>query len=304
MNFRFIILLSIFIFGAVRGYSQDLPARDSLSLLSDSALFHSNYNDADFIPGDFSFVPAEILYDCIWDNYNIRYKSEILPSKKDTVMIPLIGQDDNCFVTPFQGKVISGFRTPRRKNHTGTDVKLSKGDSVLCAFDGKVRLARTYSGYGLLVLVRHNNGLETIYSHLSKILVKENQYISAGEIIGLGGRTGRATTDHLHFESRLFGIPFNSEKYIDFENAELKGDTLYYINGHIELRLEDFPSAPASNELIAGSVKGDGIAYKIQKGDTLSAIARKYNTSVNRICQDNNITVTKTLKIGEVLVIR
>lgn len=281
-----------------------MTTRDTLLLLTDSLAFETQYQDHPYVPSDVMFIPAEVMYNCMWDNYNIRYRSEILPEKTDTLAISLIGPDDNCFVTPFQGKVISGFMTPRRRNHTGTDIKLSKGDTVLCAFDGKVRLARTFSGYGLLVLVRHNNGLETIYSHLSKILVKENQFVNAGDVIGLGGRTGRATTEHLHFESRLFGIPFNSEKYIDFENAELKGDTLYYINGKVELRLEDFPSKSTSAPMIANAGSGESVPYRIQKGDTLSAIARRYNTSVNRICQDNSITPAKTLKIGEVIYIR
>lgn len=299
-----IVILSLLIFCFSSAYSIELQRTDTLHQHSDTGYIQPFQTDSLYFSSDFSFVPAEVMYNYNWNNSNIRYQTEILPGKTDTVTIPLIGPDDNCFETPFQGKVISGFRTPRRKNHTGTDIKLRKGDTIACAFDGKVRLARTFSGYGLLVLVRHNNGLETIYSHLSKILVKENQTIYAGDVVGLGGRTGRATTDHLHFESRLFGIPFNSEKYIDFQNAELLADTLYYLNGRVALCLSDFKEQAPAQQLITSATEGEAFVHKVQKGDTLSAIARKYNTSVSRICENNNITAKKILKIGEPLVIR
>jgi murein DD-endopeptidase MepM/ murein hydrolase activator NlpD len=289
-------------------YGQEITNPDSLMMLPDSLLADSVYSGIGIIPADLSFVPAEVMYNCIWDNHNIRYQSAVLPQKTDTIVIPLEGPEDNCFVSPIIGKVISGYRTPRRKNHSGTDVKLKKGDSIYCAFDGKVRLARTFHGYGLLVLVRHHNGLETLYGHLSKILVKENEFIKAGDVVGLGGRTGRATTDHLHFESRLYGVSFNSEKYIGFETAELKADSLFYINGRVETSLSDFPQPKpiSTSNVIAGVEAGNGesFSHEIRKGDTLSAIAKKYNTSVSAICQSNNITPRKVLKIGDKLIIK
>lgn len=296
LKLRIILLLILsFCFAVI--YSQNFPAKDSLIVHTDSVLLAPENK---YFSPEFLLVPGEVMYNGIWDNINIRYQSEILPEKNDTIRLPLIGEYDNCFVLPVSGKVISKFMAPGRRNHKGTDIKLSKGDSVFCAFDGKVRLARTFSGYGQLVLIRHNNGLETIYSHLSKTMVKENQFVDAGTLVGLGGRTGRATTDHLHFESRIYGIPFDSEKYIDFETGQLKGDTLYYISGRIELQLEDFPKQSPKT----GTIAGDAIVHKIVKGDTLSALAIKYNTTISRICQDNNILPTKTLRIGEILLIK
>ncbi len=306
MNIRFFIS-SLLILGFSAGYGQEFIDADSLYLFPDSLAVDSVYEGIGIIPADLSFVPAEVMYNCIWDNHNIRYQSAILPPKTDTIIIPLEGPADNCFISPIKGKVISGYRTPRRKNHTGTDVKLKKGDTVRCAFDGKVRLARSFHGYGLLVLVRHNNGLETLYGHLSKLLVKENDFIEAGDVVGLGGRTGRATTDHLHYESRVYGVSFDSEKYLDFETGQFKFDTLYYINGRIEPCLEDFPAPRIATNLIAGnsqSLEEGAISHEIRKGDTLSAIARKYNTSVSEICQVNNISPKKVLKIGEKLIIK
>lgn len=306
MNIR-ILITSLLILCISVSYGQELTDADSLFLLPDSLSTDSVYSGIGIIPADLSLVPAEVMYNSIWDNHNIRYQSAILPPKTDTIIIPLEGPSDNCFVSPMKGKVISGYRTPRRKNHTGTDVKLKKGDTVRCAFDGKVRLARSFHGYGLLVLVRHNNGLETLYGHLSKLLVKENEFIEAGDVVGLGGRTGRATTDHLHYESRIYGVSFDSEKYLDFESAQLKYDTLYYINGRIEPCLEDFPAPRSVSNIIAAnsqSPEEGAIAHEIRKGDTLSAIARKYNTSVHQICQVNNISPKKVLKIGDKLIIK
>ncbi len=280
---------------------------DSLKFSADSAAFDSLNNRIDYIPHDFSLIPSELLYNHIWDNTNIRTQAQKLPLKGDTVTIVLKGPTDESYVHPVNiGKVISQYRTKRRKNHTGTDVKLALGDSVYCAFDGKVRLAQSYYGYGKLVLVRHNNGLETVYGHLSKILVEENQDVCAGDLIGLGGRTGRATTEHLHFETRLFGEPFDSEKYIDFETQALKSDTIYQINKRVEASLSKFPkpNAAGNTEIIAGANEDFSVFHKIRSGDTLSAIARKYNTTIQGLCMANNITPKKTLKIGTVLKVK
>jgi murein DD-endopeptidase MepM/ murein hydrolase activator NlpD len=193
--------------------------------------------------------------------------------------------------------------------HTGTDIRLNSGDTVRSAFDGRVRLAKRFNGYGNLVLVRHNNGLETIYAHLKAIKVKANDSIKAGDLVGLGGRTGRATCNHLHFETRLFGEPFDSNKYIDYETFTLRTDKIYYRNGQFEIDPNNFNNKPVEENypVVAshkGSVKTSGKGagkHVIRNGDSLSTIARRYNTTVKKICVKNNITAQKTLKVGSVL---
>lgn len=292
------LLLSGFAFLA----AQVLPDAP-VELLVDSCQNLTPHFPGEIVPLPESVIPANDLYLGLWDNLNIRYNRQLLPLPSDTLIIPLHGPGDNCFVVPIIGRVTSPFMSPRRRYHTGTDVKLFRGDTVRCAFDGRVRLARYYHGYGNMVLVRHHNGLETLYGHLQKILVKENQNISAGEIIGLGGRTGRATTEHLHFETRIFGIPFDSEKYIDFATGTLKTDTLYYLGEKVAVSLEEF-NLPGSSrgDLLAESTSAPQV-YTIRKGDTLSAIARRYNTTVNQLCQANNIRPDKILRIGQTLII-
>jgi hypothetical protein len=220
--------------------------------------------------------------------------------------------------------------------HTGTDIKLNSGDSVHCAFDGKVRLAKRFNGYGNMVLIRHKNGLETIYGHLKVIKVKENDFVKAGDVIGLGGRTGRATCDHLHFETRLFGEPFDNSKYIDFNNYCLRSNHVYYKNRKFEIEPADFDKkhlhvdkpAVAANKTVevtdslvaktspASDKSGTATSSKapvktkttvkaskhvIRNGDNLWVIAKKYHTTVNKLCAINNISAQKTLKVGSTL---
>jgi len=161
-----------------------------------------------------------------WNNKDIRLNSDKSFNKNTTYILPLLSQNDHRFVFPYKGKIISPFGYRGRKVHAGTDIKLALNDEVYAAFDGEVRMAKRYSGYGNLVVIRHPNGLETCYGHLNKIKVKINQEVKAGDLIGLGGRTGRASTTHLHFETRFMGDAFNSSKLLDYDNYSLKSDTL------------------------------------------------------------------------------
>lgn len=129
--------------------------------------------------------------------------------------------DVSEYVTPCPGHVTSnyGYRSRFRRMHYGIDLKLQVGDTVRAAFSGKVRLTKyERRGYGYYVVIRHTNGMETVYGHLSRFLVKPDQYVKAGEPIALGGNTGRSTGAHLHFETRYLGIPINPTAIIDFDN--------------------------------------------------------------------------------------
>lgn len=292
------ILTLAFILFAFYANSQ-IVIPDTLNFENTEAEFDSLLNEFEELENDSLSSTDETLYKNIWNTTQLRYPANTLPAKDDTVVITFYEPNDKKFYFPVNGKVISKYGYRGRRMHTGTDIKLSPGDSVRSAFDGRVRLAKRFSGYGNLVLVRHNNGLETIYAHLKSISVKVNDSVKAGDLLGLGGRTGRATTDHLHFETRLFGEPFDSNKYIDFDKKELRSEVIYYKNKQFEIDLENFRKKPTNN---LASNSADGITrHVIRKGDTLSGIARKYNTSVKRICTANNITPQKILKIGSVL---
>lgn len=243
------------------------------------------------------FEQVDSLYKNIWNSTQIRYGVNLV-SKSDTIAIGLTGNEKYCH--PCDGKVISKFGRRGRRQHTGTDIKLHHGDSVRCVFDGRVRIAKRLSGYGNMVLVRHNNGLETLYAHLSSIKVSVNDTLKAGDLIGLGGRTGRATTEHLHFETRLFGEPFDSSIYIDFEKGALKSDTIYYNNHRFATNLIDLRKKAQVKTVTSSSVlaAGESTVHVVQPGDSLWRIARKYGTSVTKIANDNKIGIDQVLKIG------
>ena len=244
----------------------------------------------------------ETIYKNVWNSTQIKYPANTLPNKNDTITISLLSAGDSPFVMPVKGQILSKFGIRHRRMHTGTDIRLNSGDTVRSAFDGRVRLAKKFNGYGNLVLVRHNNGLETIYAHLKSIKVKVNDTIKAGDLIGLGGRTGRATCNHLHFETRLFGEPFDPNKYIDYNTFTLQADKVFYKNKQFVTNLADLRDKPApENKLLLASSGADASKHVIRKGDNLSSIARKYNTTVKKLCANNKITAQKTLKVGSVI---
>lgn len=217
-----------------------------------------------------------------------------------------------------------GYRRSFRRQHYGTDIKVYVGDTIRAAFTGKVRVvAFNRRGYGKYVVIRHNNGLETLYGHLSAQLVDENQEVKAGEPIGLGGNTGRSTGSHLHFETRFLGRFIDPEKMFDFDAQDVLGD--YYLFSSVGrsriLTAEEGRKLP-SNEVLA-SVGGPTFeadkeaqskqfqaqrmeslrsqVHKVKQGDNLSAIAKKYGTTVSRLCKLNNITTSTVLRVGQIL---
>lgn len=241
---------------------------------------------------DSFFIPSDVLYKNRWDTLYIRTGRVNLSEIHDSVIIRLNNPDETPFHFPYKGKLISKYGWRSGRFHAGMDIKLNQGDTIVSAFDGKVRIARVMSGYGKMIVIRHTNGLETVYSHLSKIIVGINQEVKAGQPIGLGGRTGRATTTHLHFETRYLGEHFNPDRIIDFENHTLIRDTLL-IN-------KAFWQPAKANTIASGHDEGsaDKKYHTIKSGDTLSAIARRHKTSVKRLCQLNGIKENKVLRIG------
>ena len=147
---------------------------------------------------------------------------------KDTVWLCLTEDSNKGFKIPVPGVTTSRYGIRNGKNHNGIDLNLKTGDTVCAAWSGKVRYAKfNDGGFGNLVIIRHHNGLETFYAHLSKLLVFPDQDVIAGETIGLGGSTGHSTGPHLHFEVRFYDDPINPEEMIDFANKKLKIENLF-----------------------------------------------------------------------------
>ncbi|MBK9283372.1 MAG: peptidoglycan DD-metalloendopeptidase family protein [Sphingobacteriaceae bacterium] len=249
--------------------------------------------------------PSHDLY-ATWDTTSAHPYHFYESFKMDSVDITLVNESDHAFSMPFKGGITSEFGWRKYRPHFGTDIKLQTGDQVVTCFDGMVRLAKYYYGYGNCVIVRHNNGLETVYGHLSKILVEAGQVVDSGDLLGLGGNTGRSFGSHLHFEIRYLGQALDTEDFIDYASGELKSNCFMLRKNDVatkyDLRAVHTRHRKGSSYAKGGKVKlSPGGIYTIRQGDTLGAIARRYGTSVNALCKKNKIKATSTLRLGQKL---
>ncbi len=242
-----------------------------------------------------------------WNN-DMCYTSDLQndPSKiKDTIWVCIEDSTSDHFQIPFDGILTSSFGWRKGRNHNGTDIDLNTGDTVRAAWSGKIRYAQyNNGGFGNLVIIRHENGLETFYAHLSKHLVVPNQEVKAGEPIGLGGNTGHSYGSHLHFEVRFYDIPLDPEKVIDFKNKKVRNENLMVHKGTFGRGYSVKGSNYSSGVTASSSSSSSSKYYRVRSGDTLSAIARKHRTSVSKLCQLNGIRPTSILQIGRNLRVR
>ena len=263
-------------------------------------------------------TPAAQIYGDEWDN-RYAHRATELP---DSFVINL-----RHFCMPTPSRVItSDFGSRWGRQHKGLDIKVYIGDTIRSAFSGKVRIVRYEAkGYGNYIVIRHPNGLETIYGHLSKHLVTENQVVRAGEPIGLGGNTGRSTGSHLHFETRLCGVALNPALFFDFRNQDITGDHYVFLKDRYEsdsqlatLERGKVNGGSYTRDQVYGEVGGDKekaeeaatqnaanaperVYYKVQNGETLASIAKKVGVSVDAICRLNGFRKDQRIKAGMII---
>lgn len=268
--------------------------------------------------------PSSDLYE-EWENRR-THATYRLP---DNYKIDLRG-----FCMPTTSRVVtSNFGARWGRQHKGLDIKVYIGDTIRAAFSGKIRIVRYEpKGYGKYVVIRHNNGLETVYGHMSAQLVRENQVVRAGQPIGLGGNTGRSTGSHLHFETRLCGVALNPALMFDFKNQDVTGDFYTYRrstnaresvqatqmrgrNDQHGYTREDVqgskkaatvskaPAAPTAEtkEKPTASIKAETRWYKVGNGDTVESVAEKNGISVETLCRLNRIGRYSKLTSGSLL---
>jgi murein DD-endopeptidase MepM/ murein hydrolase activator NlpD len=221
----------------------------------------------------FTLFPSSELYegwcpDKLFSEYD---KSEVFKDSSFTLVLQK--ETHNEYKHPFNGPITSTYGWRNKAMHRGIDIDLEKGDTVASAFDGIVRYATRGGGFGNVVIIRHHNGLETVYAHLSKILVKPDQYVSAGDIIGLGGNTGHSTGSHLHFEIRFKGATINPQAIISFSDKTLVADE-FIIN--------------TSKKGIYVYTK-DSKFYTVGRGDNINTIAQKFGIKTTSIRAMNNL---------------
>lgn len=273
-----------------------------------------NLNDSD--PGsdpdkignvfDSTFSSAWDLYVNTWDTDILNPYLYDYNSFRQPVNICLTG-DSLGFVMPVANIVTSTYGPRKGRQHQGVDIDLETGDTVVSAFDGVVRMSRYYYGYGNMVVVRHHNGLETLYGHLSRVLVEPGQSVRAGQTVGLGGNTGHSFGSHLHFEIRFMGQPIDPGKFIAFDkfsllNNEVQIDSSMFDNGKLirKQRNDGHDHSEGHYTEIKRTVK----VHKVKQGDTLSAIARKHKTTVSKLCKLNHIRPNGILRLGQKIRVR
>lgn len=248
-------------------------------------------------PFDTSLIPCHDLYSCFWDSLSVDLPKADLNNYLGN-QLNLV-ESDCQFHHPILGKINSEFGWRRYRMHEGIDIDLNTGDPIYASFDGIIRISKfNPGGYGNYVLIRHYNGLETLYGHLSESFVFPNQTVKAGDIIGLGGSTGRSSGPHLHYELRFRSVAINPRKIIDFETGELKSTDLYLESSIFQ------PDWNLSKTYHQKQARKRAVYHTVRSGNTLSGIATKYGTTVTTLCRLNGIKRTSILRIGQKIRIR
>ncbi len=319
--------VTLFSMVSIGGFAQDLIAKQAPSdkrmkdvnnvKLTRAVGSSANLND-----------PASDIY-TNWDNNFYKVEGHVAANYK----IDLRGFH---MPTPSR-KITSNFGPRWGRQHAGLDIKVYIGDTIRAAFDGKVRVVKYDGrGYGYYVVIRHPNGLETLYGHMSKQIVKEDQIVHAGDPIGLGGNTGRSTGSHLHFETRLLGQAIDPAFMFDFERQDVTGDFYVTRTGAIskgsqaarstrqmetseakavatnEVEAIETAAAPAPARTAAKAPAAKATkpaqksnakqaSYSVKNGDTLYSIARKHGTTVDKLCKLNGLKSNSVLRTGQKL---
>ena len=322
-----VILLSIFVWGLsaqeidLNEFSQNVALHDTTQpTLPATAFMLANYPSV----SETYQIPAYALYDEYWDVQHLRSRALNIPFSDERIMLLLVQQGNNSFAPPCVFDEISSpyGLTKKGEFHPGIDLKVKPQTLVKSCFDGVVRMAKYYGDYGLMVVIRHYNGLETVYAHLDKLCVKPGQIVEAGSVIGQTGKSGHVNDYLLHFEVRFMNEYFNPEMMIDFENDAIIKNTLvlmpadFRITGINEMGKAsntrstnkattpvNNPAAPSSNNP-AIEPTATSQYHIVQKGETLYRIAKTYGLSIDALMKLNNIQNAEKINEGQRLKIR
>jgi len=256
------------------------------------------YGDSD---DNFSTENDVYAEDPSFDNFGLADSVNVNPYKlnisdlEDSITVTLFDKFACDYYHPFNGNVTSGFGPRWRHYHLGTDIDLETGDSVHSAFEGTVRIARRSASFGNVVMIRHKNGLETIYAHLSQLNVRAGEHVEAGDIVGLGGNTGHSFGSHLHFEVRYKGYPIDASKLISF-------DEFKPLASRVKLSRNDFNVYATTKKVTSKGGSNSHIKYyQVRSGDTLSKIAKKLGTTQQVLRRLNKLGKSSAIKKGKVL---
>ncbi len=291
-------------------------------------------NSYDYINEQVAEWEKSEVFTSHWDTINLfAYRDIELRHLPEEIECRLVSQpgDYHC---PVMGTIVSRYGPRGRRNHNGIDLGLKTGEPIYAAFSGRIRYARyNTGGFGNLIIMRHPNGLETYYAHLSRINVKAGDWVVAGQVMGYGGNTGRSRGPHLHFEVRYCDQTFDPQHIIDFATGNLRYGTFLLERSYFNIRsrategLEDDDEGLIDPSQIAAGADSTSISeailaeverkdkeaaakaaeeaaakyHTIRSGDTLGGLAAKYHTTISAICKLNGITTKTTLRIGRKL---
>lgn len=264
----------------------EIPAALITRIQAQAATLREQATKNQFNDG-FAFYPANRFYGS-WSSRLLFPYSDSLYKSDTTTLLNLDPAVSGAFTMPFNGPVTSKFGWRDSAMHRGIDIDLQRGQQVVCAFDGMVRFAGRSGGFGNVVIVRHYNGLETVYAHLWKIKVKPGDIVLSGGLIGLGGSTGHSTGTHLHFEMRFRGVAINPAYFLGPASAALIAHE--FILKRTRNGYAAFPAEAAFHEVV--------------KGDNLTALSQQYGVTVKQIRTWNAMEGRVRLKAGQLVRIK
>ncbi len=284
-------------------YSQNLALKDTTSAPYDSALFTGSAYPS--ITETYQ-IPAYSLYQQYWDVNHLRSQALDIPFANDRLMLLLVQEGNHNFVFPCNFDEITNTygETSKGDFHPGVDLSLEYETLVKSCFDGVVRMAKPYGDYGLLVVIRHYNGLETVYAHLDKVCVKPGQIVNAGDVIGQAGKSENAKQQALHFETRFMNEHFDPTLLIDFDYGQLIKNSISLSSGDFrpidtaQMSRAGTP-APAKTPKVTPPNSSNSEYHVVQKGETLYRISTLYHTSVDRILQLNHLDNPDKISEGQ-----
>lgn len=262
-------------------------------------------------------IPGYGLYDNYWDTEHICSRRLTIPFGGNSLRIILVQSNNNPFFFPCIGATSVGQAYGVSKSndfHSGVDIMVKSGSPVRCCFDGVVRMAKQYGDYGRMVVVRHYNGLETVYANLSKVMVKAGQILQAGDVVGASGMAQKTGMEQLHFETRFMNECFNPAMFIDFEYMELKDNTLVLNESDIMYEMQEKQEAvPSKGEAGQGNKQhantaslaketqqnGQAEYHIVKAGETMYRISIQHQIPLAKLLQMNNMKETDVIDVGQ-----
>lgn len=257
------------------------------------------------------------VFTCDWDETSVNPYKEPVDSLPETWAIWMVDSLSG-YHCPALGRVSSRFGIRHGRRHQGVDMALPIGTPLYATFDGKVRVAKWMKGYGNIVILRHDNGLETFYGHMSEFKVKPGDIVHAGDVIGLSGNTGRSTGPHIHYEVRYHGLALDPQRIVNLETGDLKQRIMVLKRRYFDAASrydqnfdDEFLNEEDDKKALEEKKKRDAEAarkamvyHKVRSGENLGMIARKYHTTVNAICRLNGLKNANSIRAGKTLRVR